>query len=131
MRCAATGESMPPDKRQVTRPLMLTGKPPGPRIFPAETNAARGRISIAIATAGSSRSTRAPVASRTASPTRAFTCGDVSGNDLSARRVTIANDSIGARDAAATAASEIASRSSAVATPHEKFATPKVVATRA
>jgi hypothetical protein len=34
MRHAATGESMPPESRQTTRPLTPLGSPPGPRSLP-------------------------------------------------------------------------------------------------
>ena len=69
MRCAATGESIPPDSSAIPRPVTPTGNPPAPGILPADTYAASFIISIEIVSSGALRSTSKPSASCTSPPT--------------------------------------------------------------
>ena len=61
MRQAATGESMPPERRAATLPLVPTGRPPGPWVSWKYTRACWGSSSTKTFSSGCFRLTLAPV----------------------------------------------------------------------
>ncbi len=87
MRCAATGESIPPDSRQVTRPAVPVGSPPGATFLAEEVERLVGQQLDVDRPARRHRDRRVqPRASLMRPPISRSTCGDVIGNRLSARR---------------------------------------------
>ena len=68
IRYEATGESMPPETSETSRPLAPTGRPPGPGSLCRLTKALDGRISTDTVNSGRVRSTRAPSGPWTRAP---------------------------------------------------------------
>ena len=123
----ATGESIPPDRRESTPPLEPTGIPPGPFTFSTETRAASEIISMYMVRSGVSRSTEHPMPT-SALPISLLTSCEVIGNRLSERLVSTLMERPEYPEATERTASSILFRSCGTICTSETLSMPNVLA---